>query len=405
MAKICGIIAEYNPFHNGHARHMSLAAKTSGADAIVVALGGNFVQRGEPALIDKFLRTHAALCGGAHMVLELPLPYATASAEAFARGGCRLLAATNLVDSIAFGSESGDLTSLQSVAHLLCDETADFKHKLQEGLRNGLSFPAARALAVDAAMPGGGAVLAEPNNILGVEYLKAIARENLPLLPFALKRQGSLDAHHNATGLAADVASATGIRKHLAQDGCINALEALLPPDSYQILCDTHARGTLNLLDYFSPYLHYVIQQATQYDLDEIYNIPKDLQKRIISAASADYLISDVISSAKSKNFTYTAISRAIMQIVLNIPAKMREITPLYIRVLGIRRSHRYLLNQLHNLSSLPVVTNLKAASDLTPDAKAMLELELAATKMYWLALKPLGVVAESEYSQGIVVV
>ena len=405
MGKICGIIAEYNPFHNGHARHIALAAKTSGADTIAVVLGGNFVQRGEPALIDKFRRTYAALGGGAHIVLELPLPYATASAEAFARGGCRLLAATNLVDCIAFGSETGDLVSLQRMATLLCDETDDFKRELHDALRSGLSFPAARALAAESVLPGGGAVLAQPNNILSVEYLKAIAKENLPLVPFALKRQGTTAAHHNAADLADGVTSATSIRRHLHQGGYIGVLETVLPPDSYRILCEQYAHGTHNHFDNFSPFLHYIIQNTSQHDMDEIYCIPKDLQGRIINAAAANYLISDIISSAKAKNFTYTAISRAILQIILKIPAKMREMPPPYIRVLGVRSSHRHLIGQLHKTARLPVVTNLKSADALPPDAKVMLEMELAATKMYWLALKPRKIPDESEFSQGIVVV
>jgi len=405
MPKICGIIAEYNPFHNGHAGNIALAAKTSGADAVVVALGGNFVQRGEPALIDKFRRTYAALSGGAHMVLELPLPYASASAEAFARGGCRLLAATNFVDCIAFGSEAGDLTPLQKLATLLCNETADFKRELQGGLRSGLSFPAARALAAEAVLPGSAAVLAEPNNILSVEYLKAIAKENLPLVPFALKRQGTAAAHHNAADLVAGVTSATSIRRHLAQGGDIDALKSVLPPDSRRILREQHSRDALNHLDYFSSFLHYAMLNTSQRDLDEIYCLPKDLQKRIITAATANYLISDVISSAKAKNMTYTAISRAILQIILKIPARMREMPPPYIRVLGVRASHRHLISQLHNFASLPVITNLKSVDSLPRDAKLMLELELAATKTYWLALKAQGIAAESEFAQGIVVV
>lgn len=384
MPPICGIIAEYNPFHNGHLYHIKQAMAASCAEALIVALSGNFVQRGEAAIIDKFSRTAAALHGGADMVIELPLPHATATAEAFALGGCRLLAATNIVDVLCFGSESDEIAPLYAVAYRLCHESGDFKAALRQNMARGLSFPAARAAALNAA---DAKIISTPNNILSVEYLKAIIKENLPLQPIAVKRSG---ADHNASVLSAGISSASAIRKHMTEGGSLEALKSLMPPESFRLLCQEHIQNAINHIDNFSHFFHYALQ-----------NLPKS---ELSTAAASNFLISHIIHAAKTKNRTHAALRRAALEIILKTPANLRYAPPPYIRVLGFKRSRRDLLQRLHKSAALPVITNLKHAQSLPPAAKTFLGLEFAATKTYWLALKPYGVAERSEFSQPMVI-
>ncbi|MCL2396848.1 MAG: nucleotidyltransferase family protein [Defluviitaleaceae bacterium] len=395
MADICGIIAEYNPFHNGHLHQLRWAKKITGANAAVVALSGNFVQRGEAALIDKFRRTEAALHCGADMVLELPVPYATASAEAFALGGCRLLAATGMVDALCFGSESGDIAPLHRLATLLCNENADFKRILRQKLASGASFPAARAYALGAICPAATHIISSPNNILGIEYLKAIIKESLPLVPATSLRYG---ADHHATDFLQDSASASSIRKHVRGGGSLDALAPLMPAQSLDILRQEHDLSAINHIDNFSPFFHFALQRGT-------YGTSEGLQNRITAAARDHYLISHIIAAAKCKNHTRTAIQRAILHIILDI-SRQNHYAPIpYIRVLGFRRSRRDLLHKLHKTANLPVITNLKHTANLPAAAKTLLDMELAATKIYWLAMRPHGVAAINELATPMVIV
>ena len=399
---ICGIIAEYNPFHNGHLYHIRQAAKKTGAEAIIVAMGGNFVQRGEPALTHKFSRAAAALNGGADMVLELPLPYATASAEAFALGGCRLLAATNMVDKLCFGSESGDITPLYRLAHSLCQEGTNFKRLLKEGLAKGLSFPAARSLALQAESPDIANVISSPNNILGVEYIKAIIKDGLAMQAVTVKRWG---AAHDAKDFLQNTASASAIRRHVKQDKEFEQLAALMPVDSYNILKQEKDQGTINHIETLAPLFHYAFQNTSEQQFFDIYNWSKELHGRITRAANANYSINDIVLAAKAKNNTFTGLQRAILQIVLQIPAALRYAPIPYIRVLGFKRSRQDLVHKLHKTSALPVLMNLTRTEHLDDFGKDMLKLELSATRTYWLGLRPQGVAERNEYTQPLVVV
>jgi len=401
MASTCGIIAEYNPFHNGHLHNILRAKEAAGADTVIIALSGNFVQRGEPAIIDKYLRTRAALQHGADMVLELPTPYATASAESFARGGVRLLAATGVVQYLCFGTESGDISPLNALADLLVNETADFKSVLRKNLSQGKSFAVARQAAICAASPDLGEKIktGNANNILGVEYIKAIKRENLALVPIAVKRYG---AAHNSSGFLQTSASASAIRKYVAQDNNLDNLASILPAKSLEMLQSRYQANAINHINNLSPYFHFALQ-----NIDDVgcFGLQEGLVNRLIAASAKNYLISDIILAAKCKNHAYTAIQRAILHILLGITPQQSTSPVPYIRVLGVRRNRRDLLNQLYRSASLPIITNLKHSDNLPAAAKTMLEKELVMSRTYWLGLKPAGVTGVNEYSMHIVVI
>ena len=212
--KTVGIIAEYNPFHNGHAYLIAEAKRITGADYAVVVMSGDFAQRGTPAIWDKYTRTRAALLGGADLVFELPVIYATASAEYFAEGGVALLTALG-VDAICFGSECGDIDALMEIARLFTNESPEFKTTLAQSLREGKSYPIAREDAYRAhctahALPVREDILCNPNNLLGIEYCKAILTQNSSLVPFTVQRIG--DSYHEATASEGRYCSATALR-------------------------------------------------------------------------------------------------------------------------------------------------------------------------------------------------
>ena len=216
--RIVGIIAEYNPFHQGHAYQIKKVRELTQADFILVSMSGNFVQRGAPAMFDKYTRAHAALLSGADLVLELPVSIATGSAEAFARGGVRLLHDTGIVTDLCFGSECGDLSSLERLAAFLAEEPTDYKLYLQDGLKQGLSFPAAREQAVrlsDPYLPA--ELLGMPNNLLGLEYLKALHLYGSSIRPFTIQREGS--GYHDTDVSSGQYSSASAIRAELIRSG------------------------------------------------------------------------------------------------------------------------------------------------------------------------------------------
>ena len=402
MNKVCGIITEYNPFHNGHAYHLAESRRATGAEDVIAVMSGDFVQRGEPAIIDKYRRAQMALGCGVDIVLELPVVWATASAEGFADGACRLLAATNIVNAVCFGSEAGEIAPLMDIARHLCSETADFKDVLKKQLATGASFPAARGLAVAATLGEAAAdILNHPNNILGIEYLKSILKNDLKIMPHTIRRRG---AAHNSGEFFGDTASAGAIRRHVLSGGEVAQLLPLMPGDSFWVLAGEHRDGAINYLDNFSPYFHHALFLTPKERLADFSGLPTSMQNRLVAAAREHFLISDVLAAAKSKSFTHTALQRAVLRIVLGIRADAITQDIPYIRVLGFRRKKEALLRRLHAAASVPVITNLKHTHNLPKNARNLLDLEISATRAYWLGLKPYGVPEKNEFAAPMVI-
>ena len=217
--KVAGIIAEYNPFHKGHQYHIEETRKQTGADYVIAVMSGDYVQRGEPAIADKYMRTRMALSGGADLVIEMPVIYATASAEYFATAGIGILDRLGCVDYLSFGSEWADVEDYSSYATLFLEEPEEYRQILQEQLKRGKSFPEARAftagkLLFDSKPETAVEFLKEPNHILGLEYIKALRRRNSSIQPITVKRKGN---HYHEKILAEEYSSATSIRRELYQ--------------------------------------------------------------------------------------------------------------------------------------------------------------------------------------------
>ncbi|MCL2353708.1 MAG: nucleotidyltransferase family protein [Defluviitaleaceae bacterium] len=384
MEKICGIIAEYNPFHNGHAFHIQKAKEASGASHVIVAMSGNYVQRGEPALIDKYARTKAALLGGADVVLELPTPYAASSAEYFAAAGVYTLAQTGVVQSICFGAETEDLQLLKDIAARLVSEDEAFKEALKSNLQKGYSFPKARANALCQGEKSEAIreAIATPNNILAIEYLKAIKRYNLDIDAHIVLRKG---AGHDDAVASDNFASASFIRNQIFE-GNVNAVASFIPNYSFDSLLEAVNMGDINHLDNFTPFFHYAL--LNEEDLTSFLGVSQAIASRLKKAASKHYEITCILNAAKCKNITMSALRRATLHIVLGTPKKFEALPPQYIRILGFRRDKTHLLAKIQAKAASKVVLNLKDVEGLPPFVKETLEREYKSTQLYNIAKK-----------------
>lgn len=386
MAGITGIIAEYNPFHNGHAYQLEQARLLTGCDFLVVVMSGDYVQRGAPAVFDKYTRARMALACGADLVLELPVACSCASAEFFASGAVSLLDGLGCVDFLCFGSESGDLQSLMEPARILAKESPVFQEALRRGLSLGLSFPAARKEAFRACASNPD-ILDLPNNILGIEYLKALLQRESSIKPVTIKREGQ--GYHD-TLLDSGFASASGIRRFLKQEeaplSALPALKESLPDPVMEVLKDTLAHTLPVWEEDFSMLLRYELLRQSASDLTRYADISPDLGRRLKNCADKFSSFSEFVALVKTKDVTYTRITRALFHILLNLTGEdtRNSVAMPYARILGFRKDHSRILGLLKENSRIPIIP--KAAdykTYLTPDLQPLFEKDLFAANLY----------------------
>lgn len=384
-----GIIAEYNPFHNGHKYHLSEAKKQTGADYTIIAMSGNFMQRGAPALTDKYTRVKMALENGADLVLELPVCYAASSAEYFATGAVTLLDKLGVVNQLCFGSECGDIDILEKIAKILLEEPAEFSAALRRLLQQGLSYPTARTQALLEYAPSLSCykdVLSSPNNILGIEYLKALLRRNSAIAPFTTKRVGS-DYHDKRFGERQ--CSALAIRQALLSGQEISVLSDQMPESAYELLREALLQAPPMYSNDFSALLHYKLLIESDAGYSQYADISSDLSDRIRKNLYRFTDFHGFCELLKTKDMTYTRISRCLLHILLDM--KKSDLTDYqqldyipYARVLGFRKAATPLLSAIKEHSSIPLVTKLADAGDLlTPEAYQMLQRELRQGSIY----------------------
>lgn len=385
--KTLGIITEYNPFHKGHAYMIEEAKRRSGAKRVIVVMSGSFVQRGEPALFDKWTRTQAALQNGADLVLELPFLFAAANAESFARGAVRTLQESGIVDILCFGSEGGDLSSLQAAAMLMLNETEEFQRLLKKELDEGLSYPAARAKALETVSQVNSEILSSPNHILALEYLKAMQLYSSPMQPMTIRRKG---AYHSPSLEERDgFASAAAIRKAILEGHITEALTQL-PENTHVLYQKALSLGTAPLSwDALTPALHYKLRMLSAEELRQIAEVTEGLENRILRSIESCYSFSDIVDFIKTKRYTRTKIQRILLHTLLDVKEKeisyyLEQLHLPYIRVLGFRKEKSEILADLTDAAKCPVLTNLKKAPDiLQEDGLALLALEKNATDLH----------------------
>ena len=381
--KIVGLITEYNPFHNGHKYHIEKAKEITGADYCIAVMSGDFVQRGAPAIMPKHLRTMMALDGGCDMVIELPVCYATGSAEYFASGAISILNGLGCVDAVCFGSECGDYKLLERIAHILVNEPLDYKELLQNFLRQGNNFPRARQEALTSFFDDDSitAVLESPNNILGIEYIKAMLLTNSSMEGFTITREG---ASYHDNQLSDSFSSASAIRNYIFEKNHdkflhlkehISAVSIDILNKEFDIRYPVEA-------DDFSLLLRYKLLSETKESLSEYLDITADLANRIINARNEFFSVSQFTELLKTKELTYSRISRCLIHILLNIK-DCYSICDTYAHVLGFRKSSNNLFSIIKQNSSIPIVTKLISIDDLNTNQLKMLAQDTYASDLY----------------------
>lgn len=381
--KIVGLITEYNPFHNGHKYHIEKAKEITGADYVIAVMSGDFVQRGAPAIIPKHLRAKMALDGGCDMVIELPVCYATGSAEYFASGAISILDGLGCVDAICFGSECGDYASLETIAKVLADEPDDYKLLLQNYLKAGYNFPSARQNALENYFHDDklSAVIKEPNNILGIEYIKAMLSRNSSMNGYTITREGS---SYHSDELSENYSSASAIRKLFSndKDNIFNKLENQLPVSALKQIKENYGVRLPVYLDDFSLILRYKLLSETKESLLEYMDITPDLANRIINSKNSFLNFTQFCELLKTKELTYSRISRCLIHILLNI-RKYDCTNEAYAHVLGFKTESNVLFSFIKNNSKIPIITKLTSANIQSSEIQQMLMQDISASNLY----------------------
>lgn len=374
-----GIISEYNPFHLGHAALIS-RTRLAGATHIAAVMSGNFVQRGEPAMLSKWARTRQALENGVDLVIELPLPWAMAGAEKFAFGGAALLNELG-VDWLSFGSECGSIDDLKKASGALLSPA--LREAIQNELKNGTTFARARQQAVSTLFGDEIAgLLAEPNNILGIEYLKALEKLNSRITPFTIRRLG---AAHDAEKAESGIASASHIRSVIKNNGDYSAF---LPKSSAEIVKNEIAVGN-------APADIFLMERAvlaklrtmSREDFALLPDISEGLENRVYTAVRKAGSLEEIYSLIKSKRYTHARIRRIVLSAFLGLDSSMNEGVPPYLRVIGLNSRGAEMLHYAKVNTNIPIITNSSDIFSLDNKAKNMVELESRAADFYALCM------------------
>lgn len=393
MSRVIGVVAEYNPFHNGHYYHLQATKEITGAEYCVAVISGNFTQRGDTSIVNKWAKAYMAICGGADLVIELPTVYSISSAENFASGAVKILDNLKVVDAISFGAEANDLATLNNIANVLYEEPKAYTNILSHELKKGISYPAARENALMMYLNDikrYANTLSSPNNILAIEYLKALKIQKSKLEPIMIKRK---KVYYNDNKIVDDFASATAIRK-LLQDGEYANLRKVIPRSSYTIIGQESRKGGMVLsLAKYEKEIIYALRKMTVEEIADLPDVSEGLQFAIKNAANEANNLKDLISNIKSKRYTQTRIQRILLYALLGIDKKLmensRKVVP-YVRVLGFTQKGKSLLSEISRRNpKLNIITSLKKYMNQNQNKNKvlaeMLEKDIFATDVYTL--------------------
>lgn len=394
MATVLGIISEYNPFHNGHNYHLLRSKQITKADYTIVVMGGNFTQRGDTSLVNKWSKAEMCLLNGVDLVIELPLLYSISSAENFANGAIKLFNALNIVNYISFGCETSDISILNTIANVLYSEPKEYRTILSHELAKGFSFPKARENALMLYLNDirkYANVLSEPNNILGIEYLKSIKRLKSDINPIAIKR---IESHYNSNSYSGNIASATAIRK-LLRSRKIDEIQKVMPASSFHILNENIRRGHIvPSIHSFDKEILYTLRRMSVEEISNLPDVSEGLENAIKKAANSCNSIYELINIVNTKRYTQTRLQRILLYALLNVTKKDMEIskkvTP-YARVLGFTKKGKYLLSDIFKANpKLEIVTSVKNFLDNSSNRnlKKMIEKDIWATNVYTLGFE-----------------
>lgn len=396
--KVTGIIAEYDPFHNGHSYHIKKAREMTGADAIVVVMSGHFTQRGMPAFFRRDARVRMAVDGGADLVIELPYIYACNSSHEFARGAAGILNGIGCVDALVFGAETDDMDTLGKAARAAAGTDDRSSAYIKEEMKNGVSYPEALTRSVEKIYGAQtAAVLREPNNLLGIEYMKALRELGSGIKPFIVGRRSA--AHGESLEMLHErkqeqrIASGTAVRKAVYAGGA-RAAEMLVPDTSFSIISGYERSSGFSFTEYrdkikknMFELLKYKIITSDESELAEVYGVAEGLENRLKSCISGAEDIDGLIDSVKSKRYTRARISRTLMHLLINLrTTDFETLRETYCaRVLGFSPTGGKLLRLMSESSAIPVFSNLSRLDKRSPEAARVLKYDMRASDVYAL--------------------
>lgn len=376
---ITGIVTEYNPLHGGHMYHIDETKKETNCDGIICIMSGNFVQRGTPAILNKWDRTKIALESGVDLVIELPLIYSLSSAEFFAFGAVSLLNSLGIVDNLSFGSESGNINLLYEIAKTLNEEPHEFKEHLRLFLKEGDSYAKARSKALNKLFNTSEMVeaLEKPNNILAVEYCKSLIKLNSSITPYAIKRVGS---SYNSSTLEKSFSSATAIRNHLKDKNDIELLRDNLPQSSFDIISRHYFDNTLTFEDSIFNYIKYKALTSKN-TLENLPDVSEGLHNKIYKALYNSTSYNQLMDKLKSKRYAHTRLNRILCQYFIGFDCyntdELRKSPCPYGKILGFNNRGREILRKIKKNSTIPIYTKLPKSLD------TMLNLDIQGTRAY----------------------
>ncbi len=395
--KIVGLVVEYNPFHNGHLYHLNKSLEKTNATHSIAIMSGNFLQRGEPALFDKYTRALAAVKNGVDLVIELPTLFSCQSAETFAHGAIAVLNSLNCVDSICFGSEEGNIDILYTISKILVDECEEFKSYLKKYLDDGMLFPTARSFAlfdyitkynlINISQNQLFDILNSSNNILGIEYIKSILRLKSNISPYTISR---IVASYNSEDIKSNICSATAIRKSLKENNDLSLISDVVPKNTYKVLSDKIDNDFYPMFDdnYFS-ILSSIIMRDHHF-LDKYYEVNEGIENKIYQNIFKSENIYDLHLSVKSKRYTLTKIKRTLNNILLGITKedmlKVKDINSVpYIRVLAFNDKGREIIKSIKKSSNVNIINKFSNVSFSMNDDlfKTLIDYDIKASNMY----------------------
>ena len=411
MSNILGIVCEYNPFHNGHLYHLNESKKITSSDYSVAIISGNFTQRGEPSIVNKWLKTEMALKSGVDLVIELPVVYSISSAENFAHGAIKILDSLNIVDYLSFGSECGDISVLDDIVDVLIAEPKAYTTLLSHELSKGISFPKARENALMMYLGNirrFANILSAPNNILGIEYLKALKKQNSMIRPIALKRK---EANHNDNLFSPSSAfsSASAIR-NICNSNDITQLQRVMPESSYDILEECLKKGNIvKSLSAFDKEILYMLRKMSTEEIAELPDVSEGLEYSLKKAATSCNSVVELLTLVDSKRYTKTRIQRILLYAILGITKKdiqlSQTISP-YIRILGFNDKGKEMISEITRRNPrLNLVTSVKKFLDETSNKtlKYFMAKDIWATNVYTLGFE-YDSKANLDYTQKLVI-
>lgn len=389
MSKVLGIVAEYNPFHNGHLYHLEKSKEDTGSNYTVAIMSGNFTQRGSTSLIDKWSKAESAIRCGVDLVIELPVLYSISSAENFAEGAIKILDSLKVVDYLSFGAETSDIEILNKCADVLYREPRDYKTLLSHELKKGISYPKARENALMMYLNDirkYANVLSSPNNILGIEYLKALKRLKSTIQPVSIPRY---EAGYNDLSYTGNIASSTAIRNMIKNNG-FNALANLMPAPSYASLVQNIKMGHIVPdISVFEREIIYVLRKMQTSEIAELQDVSEGLEFAIKNAANSCNSVVEFLNIINSKRYTSTRIQRILLYALLGITKKdmalSKKVQP-YVRVLGLNNRGKFLISEIAKANpKLEIVTSVKRFTDENSNKSlmTMLDKDIWATNTY----------------------